>query len=57
VDFNVTYQLLIRYSTFVILERKWEYNGRAHQLFIEFEKAYDSGEKYYTIFSSNFVYL
>jgi hypothetical protein len=25
-----------------ILERKWEYNGMVHQLFIGFKKAYDS---------------
>jgi hypothetical protein len=25
-----------------MLERKWEYNGTVHQLFIDFKKAYDS---------------
>jgi hypothetical protein len=25
-----------------ILEKKWEYNGKLHQLFIDFKKAYDS---------------
>jgi hypothetical protein len=25
-----------------ILERKWEYNGTVHHLFIDFKKAYDS---------------
>jgi hypothetical protein len=25
-----------------ILEKKWEYNGMVHQLFIDFRKAYDS---------------
>jgi hypothetical protein len=25
-----------------IQERKWQYNGRVHQLFIDFNKAYDS---------------
>jgi hypothetical protein len=25
-----------------ILEKKWEYNGTVHQLFIDFNKAYDS---------------
>jgi hypothetical protein len=25
-----------------ILEKKWEYNGRVHQLFIDFKKVYDS---------------
>jgi hypothetical protein len=33
---------LIRYFAFVRYWRKWEYNGRAHQLFIDFSKAYDS---------------
>jgi hypothetical protein len=25
-----------------ILEKKWQYNGTVHQLFIDFKKAYDS---------------
>jgi hypothetical protein len=25
-----------------ILEKKWEYNGKVHQLFTDFKKAYDS---------------
>jgi hypothetical protein len=25
-----------------ILEKKWEYNGTVHQLFIDFKKAHDS---------------
>jgi hypothetical protein len=25
-----------------ILQKKWEYNGAVHQIFIEFKKAYDS---------------
>jgi len=25
-----------------MLEKKWEYNERVHQLFIDFKKAYDS---------------
>jgi hypothetical protein len=25
-----------------ILQKKWEYNGTVHQLFIDFKKAYDS---------------
>jgi hypothetical protein len=25
-----------------ILEKKWEYNGTMHQLFVDFKKAYDS---------------
>jgi sorting nexin-29 len=34
-----------------ILEKKWEYNGMVHQLFIDFKKAYDSvrGEVLYSI--------
>jgi hypothetical protein len=34
-----------------ILEKKWEYNGTVHQLFIDFKKAYDSikGEVLYNI--------
>jgi hypothetical protein len=28
-----------------ILEKKWEYNEAVHQLFIDFEKAYDSVRK------------
>jgi hypothetical protein len=34
-----------------ILEKKWEYNGMVHQLFIDFKKAYDSikREVLYTI--------
>jgi hypothetical protein len=40
-----------------ILEKKWEYNGMAHQLFIDFKKDYDSGEKFFTIFCLNAVYL
>jgi alpha-D-ribose 1-methylphosphonate 5-phosphate C-P lyase len=30
------------FCTDQILERKWEYNGTVHQLFIDFEKAYES---------------
>jgi hypothetical protein len=39
VDFDVIGEQLIRSS---ILEKKWEYNGIEHQLFIDFKKAYDS---------------
>jgi sorting nexin-29 len=28
-----------------ILEKKWEYNGKVHQLFIDFKKAYDSVQR------------
>jgi hypothetical protein len=42
-DFNVTDQLLIRFSAFIrYLRKKWEYNETEHQLFIDFNKAYDS---------------
>jgi hypothetical protein len=35
-----------------ILEKKWEYNGTVHQLFIDFKKACNwLGGKYYTVFS------
>jgi hypothetical protein len=43
VDFNVTDQLLIRFSSFVrYWRKKWEYNETVHQLFIEFKKAFNS---------------
>jgi hypothetical protein len=43
VGFDVTDQLLIRFSAFVRYGRKkWEYNETVHQLFIDFKKAYDS---------------
>jgi hypothetical protein len=42
VDFNIRDQLLIRYSAFIRYWRKWKYNGAVHQLFIDFEKAYNS---------------
>jgi hypothetical protein len=29
------------FSIWEILEKKWEYNNKIHQLFIDFEKAYD----------------
>jgi hypothetical protein len=28
-----------------ILEKKWEYNGMVHQLFIDFKKVYDSDKR------------
>jgi hypothetical protein len=34
--------LPVRFSVHQILEKKWEYNGTVHQLFIDFKKAYDS---------------
>jgi hypothetical protein len=43
VGFNITHQLLIRYSCICqILEQKWEYNVTVHQLFIDFKIACDS---------------
>jgi hypothetical protein len=27
-----------------ILEKKWEYNGKVHQLFIDFKKAYEDSQ-------------
>jgi hypothetical protein len=40
-----------------ILEKKWEYNGTVHQLSMDFKKAYDSREKFFTISWLNLVYL
>jgi hypothetical protein len=38
----MTYQIFyIR----LILEKKWEHNGKVHQLFIDFKKAYDSARR------------
>jgi hypothetical protein len=40
VGFDITDQLLIRFSAFVrYWRKKWEYNGTVHQLFIDFKKA------------------
>jgi hypothetical protein len=44
VDFNITDQLLIRFSASVILEEKWEYNETVHRLFVDFQKAYVNEE-------------
>jgi hypothetical protein len=41
-DFDITDQLLTRYSAFSDTGEKREYNGTEHQLLIDFEKAYDS---------------
>jgi hypothetical protein len=42
-DFDIIDQKLIRFSViWQILEKKWEYNGTVHQLFIYFKKASDS---------------
>jgi hypothetical protein len=41
-----------------ILEKKWEYNGMVHQLFIDFKKPLTQlREKFCTTFGLNFVYL
>jgi hypothetical protein len=43
VGFDITDQLLIRYFEFVwTWKKKWEYNEKVHQLFIDFKKDYDS---------------
>ena len=43
VDFDATGQLLITYSAFVKYLRKiWEDNDAFHQLFIDFQNAYES---------------
>jgi hypothetical protein len=43
VDFDVTDQLLIRYSASVRYWKNWHYNRTTvHQLFIDIKKVYDS---------------
>jgi hypothetical protein len=43
VDFNITDKLLIRsFVLFGFWRKKWKCNKTAHQLFIDFKKAYDS---------------
>ena len=43
VAFDVTGRLFIIYSAFAkYLRKKWEYNEEFHQLFIDFQKVYDS---------------
>jgi hypothetical protein len=39
-----------------ILEKKWGFNGTVHLLFVDFKKAYNSGGKYYTLFSWRLEY-
>jgi hypothetical protein len=40
--FNITNQLLIRFSAFIRCRRiKWQYSETVHKLFIGFKKAYD----------------
>jgi hypothetical protein len=45
VGFDVTDQLLIRFSAFIRYWTKMEYNKTVHQLFIDFKKTYDSVRK------------
>jgi len=58
-DFDITDQLLIKYSTIVRYWRK--YGNIIRQLIIDYEKVYDSVStevwKYSTIFLMNLVYL
>jgi hypothetical protein len=42
VDFDITDQLLIRFSAFVRYWRKNGFTETVHQVFIDFKKAYDS---------------
>jgi len=56
-DFNTRDQMLMIPCIHHILEKRCEYNGAVRQLFIDYEKACDSGQKYCTIFSLNSVYL
>jgi hypothetical protein len=43
VGFDITDQLLIRFSVFIrYWRKKWEYKETVHQLFIDFKKSYDS---------------
>jgi hypothetical protein len=43
VDFDVTDELVTRFSAFVrYYRKKWECNETVHQLFIDVKKAYDS---------------
>jgi hypothetical protein len=44
-------------TTHQILNKKQKYNGKVHQLFIDFVKADESGEKCHAVFSLNLVYL
>jgi hypothetical protein len=53
VGFDVTDQLLIRFSAFVrYWRKKWECNETVHQLFVDVKKVYDSmrREIFYNIF-------
>jgi hypothetical protein len=52
VDFSIIDQQFRIFYIWQILEKKWEYNGTVHQLFIDFKKAYESvrREVLYNIF-------
>jgi hypothetical protein len=46
------------FYTCQILEKKWEYNGTVHQLFIDVKKAHDSVKRdFFTTFCLNLIYL
>jgi hypothetical protein len=51
VAFDVTSTTDMIFCIRQILEKKWEYNKTVHQLFIDFNKVYDSvRRKYCTIY-------
>jgi hypothetical protein len=54
-NFNITNQLLIRYSVYIRYWRKYGSTVTVDQLFIDSEKA--QGQKYCTTFSLNLLYL
>ena len=39
---EATGKILVKYSAFVKLKKKWEYNEAMHELFMDLKKAYDS---------------
>jgi hypothetical protein len=45
VDFDITDQLLIRFSAFVRYWKKVGYSETVHQLFVDFKKDYDSVQR------------
>jgi hypothetical protein len=56
VDFYITDKLLVRNSARQILEKKWEHNKTAYQLFVDFKKAYawDRREVLYNIYETSY---
>jgi len=40
----------------IIEKKKWEFNSRVHQLYVDFKRAYVTGKRNYTIFSPYLVY-